>query len=342
MRFQIKIFVFIFLFSLVSALTVWSEPLPSLSITGAVNNPLKMDVKNLDPLKTIDVQLNEISSKKDYSGAFIYHGVALKSLLSLAGIEKKATDFNKPVDLAVIIKNQAGECVALSWGEIFYKNPENVVIATSADPILPRKGLEHFADPEACQKMIRILNRKIGFPKLIITSDFLTDRCIENVTEVIVHDLRSDVPGEKSPNPYSETFSVSGKVTHPQTFEKLPDHSPVAIPCHIVGEGRGYHGTRVFGGISLKDVLRSSNPDMNLNTVFLISAPDAYRALVSYGELFFNPHGDRILIADRCDGEMLKEGGKFILVFPDDLMADRMVKAVCKIEVIHLEGPSAK
>ncbi|MBU4316484.1 MAG: hypothetical protein KKF30_04335 [Proteobacteria bacterium] len=34
-----------------------------------------------------------------------------------------------------------------------------------------------------------------------------------------------------------------------------------------------------------------------------------------------------------------KKGGQFILVLPDDLMADRMVKAVCKIEVIHLDLP---
>jgi hypothetical protein len=337
MRFQTPRIGLVFLFLLWFNSPLYAETAPALNISGSVNNPASISIKNLENFQTLDVQLNEITSNQEYHGTFIYHGVSLKTLLTLADIEKKDTDFNKPVDLAVMVKNQAGESVALSWGEIFFKNPGNVVIATSADPVLPHKGIDHFKDKQAYHKMMEILNRKIGFPKLVIPSDFHTDRCLEQVTDIIIQDLRPHVPGEKSPTPHSETFSISGPGIHPETFAQLPEHTPVEISCHIVGEGRGYHGTHAFGGMALKELIRAPKPEMNLNTVFLISAPDAYRALVSYGELFLSPYGNRILVADHSNGKKIKEDGKFILVLPDDLMADRMVKAVCKIEAIPLE-----
>ena len=77
------------------------------------------------------------------------------------------------------------------------------------------------------------------------------------------------------------------------------------------------------------------NPD--INTVFLISAPDGYRSLISYGEFILAPYGSNILIADRADNQPLKENGKFIALLPDDLSADRWVKAVEKIDVIRLK-----
>lgn len=41
-------------------------------------------------------------------------------------------------------------------------------------------------------------------------------------------------------------------------------------------------------------------------------------------------------MADRMHQAPIKQGGKFFLIPPDDLMADRDVKAVEKIEVISL------
>jgi hypothetical protein len=74
----------------------------------------------------------------------------------------------------------------------------------------------------------------------------------------------------------------------------------------------------------------------DLSQVFLVSAPDGYRSLFSYGEVFLDPAGGRVILADRSNGKPLKRGGKFFLAPPDDLMADRDVKAVEKIELISL------
>jgi hypothetical protein len=325
------------LLSLAFSFSVYAEPARTLTISGAVNNPLTLHVKDLDQFKPVDVQLNEITSQKDYNGAFVFHGAALKTLLDVADIEKKDTVFKKPVDLAVVIKNQAGEQIALSWGEIYYKNPHNIVIATSADPIFPHKGVDHFSDPDAYHQMIRTLNRQIGFPKLVITSDFYTDRCIENITEIIVVDLRPDVLDKNTSSLYAEKFQVTGAVKNPLTVEKLGNQAlRISIRTHVLGEGRGYHGTRNFSGVPLKTFFDASSLQLGLNTVFLLSAPDAYSVLLSYGELFLNPHGARIIVADTCSDAPIEKNGKFILVLPDDLMADRELKAIRKIEIINI------
>jgi len=48
--------------------------------------------------------------------------------------------------------------------------------------------------------------------------------------------------------------------------------------------------------------------------------------------------GDRIIIANKANGEEIKKVCKFCLILPDDLMADRWVKAVGKIKVISLKN----
>ncbi|HPD61325.1 MAG TPA: SAM-dependent methyltransferase, partial [Thermodesulfobacteriota bacterium] len=76
----------------------------------------------------------------------------------------------------------------------------------------------------------------------------------------------------------------------------------------------------------------------NTNTVFLVSAPDGYRSLISYGELFFNLLGERLIIADAADNHPLEKLGAFAFVAPDDLSTGRWVKAVSKIEAITIKS----
>jgi len=335
MKKGIKVFAF---FSLVfSSPGLYAEAGSGVNITGAVRNPLEITMSSLETLSASEVQLNDIIEDGKFNGVFEVRGVPLKDVLDLAHVEKKETDFKKPIDLAILVRNNTGQMVTLSWGEVFYRNKEEVILATSAKPVFPKKGIDHFENKDEYHQMIKILNRTVGFPRLIVRSDFYTDRSIEGVTEIEVYDLRPDVPGKKSPNPHSGNFLVNGTVIKPYTTDRFDEPSLRKITAHIVGEGRGYHGTHDLRGISLKELIMAAKPNLGLNTVFLVSAPDAYRSLLSYGEVFLNPHSDRILVASERDGKPIKEGGKFIMVLPDDLLADREVKAVRKIEVISLE-----
>ncbi len=49
------------------------------------------------------------------------------------------------------------------------------------------------------------------------------------------------------------------------------------------------------------------------------------------------PDGRNIVIADSVAGQPLEKNGKFSVIFPNDLSADRWVKAVSKIEAIQLK-----
>ncbi len=335
MKNKIKIFVFFLL--VISSPGLCATATGGVNITGAVRSPLEITMGSLETLSVSEVHLNDIGKDGKFNGVFEFRGVPLRDLLDLALVEKTETDFRKSIDLAILVRNNAGQMVTLSWGEVFYRNKEEIILATSAKPVFPGKGVDHFENKYEYHEMIKILNRTVSLPRLIVSPDFYADRSIEGVTEIEVYDLRPDVPGEKSPNPYSEDFVVNGSVRKPYTIDRLEESSLKKVTAHIVGEGRGYHGTHDLRGVSLKKLIMAAQPNLSLNTVFLVSAPDAYRSLLSYGEVFLNPQSDRILVISERDGKPIEKDGKFIMVLPDDLFADREVKAVKRIEVISLE-----
>jgi DMSO/TMAO reductase YedYZ molybdopterin-dependent catalytic subunit len=306
------------------------------AITGLVKQPLNLTRQDLNGFDSIRVQFNEVRSDGSFQGVFHYSGVPLKSLLELAGVEKKETAFGKKVDLAILARNKKGLQVALSWGEVFYRNPGGIIVATSALPIMPHKDCKRCHDPEVYKPRLDQFQRKIGFPKLVIGSDTYADRSLEEITSIEVLDLRPKMPAKKLKELYSAEFTITGAVEKAQTMQDLGAYPRKEITVKHLGEGKGYHGIDRFAGVPFKAILDKAGIAPDLNKTFLISAPDGYRSLFSYGEIFLSPAGDRMTIADRINGHPIKKGGKFILVSPDDLMSDREVKAVQKIEVISL------
>jgi precorrin-4 methylase len=308
----------------------------TLAITGLVRQPLNLTRQDLNGFDAIRVQLNEVMSDGSFQGVFHYSGVPLKSLLELAGVEKEETAFGKKVDLAILVRNKKGVQVALSWGEVFYRNPGGIIVATSALPIMPHKDCKRCHDPEVYKPRLDQFQRKIGFPKLVISSDTYADRSLEEITSIEVLDLRPKMPAKKLKKLYASEFTITGAVEKAQTVQDLGDYPRREITVMHLGEGKGYHGIDRFAGVPFKAILDKAGIAPDLSTTFLISAPDGYRSLFSYGEIFLNPAGDRMTLADRINGQPVKNGGKFVLVSPDDLMSDREVKAVQKIEVISL------
>ncbi len=308
----------------------------SLGIVGLVKQPLNLSLEDLTGFDTINVQLNEVMQDGGFRGVFNYKGVPLKTLLELASVEKEESAFGKKVDLAILVRGENGKEVALSWGEVFYRNPDRIVIATSARPIMPKHSCTGCHSPEEYQPRMDQLKRNIIFPKLVINSDTFADRCLDGITSIEVVDIRPRMPSQKSEKLYSPEFSISGPDIRTKTFKKLSGFPKIQMTVKHIGEGKGFHGIEKFQGIYLKALLETVDTKPDLSQVFLASAPDGYRTLFSYGEIYLDPAGERLLIADKINNEDFENGGRFMLVPPDDLMSDRDVKALQKIEIISL------
>jgi precorrin-4 methylase len=315
----------------------WSTSSPVISITGLVRQPIHISMDDLSRFEAVNVRLNEIKKDRNYYGAFNYHGIPLRTLLELASVQKEETDFPKQVDLAVVIRNKNGGQTVLSWGEVFYRNPAEIIIAFSAIPIIPHKTCQDCHNPEFYQKWISPLNRQVGLPKLVVANDFYSDRSIEDITNIEVVDLHPKMVVQKLPELFSSGFTITGSVKQILEFADLSSYLHLEIPAKQIGDGKGYHGLRNFRGVPLLELLDKAGIEPDLNTVLLVSAPDGYRSLISYGELSLNPEGRNIIIADRVDNQPITKTGKFVLIMPNDLSADRWVKAVAKIEIINLK-----
>jgi len=315
----------------------WAGKAPSVSISGLVRQPLNLSMEDLRAYQSIEVQFNELYADKSYTGTFLYRGVPLRALLETAFIQKEAGVFNKHVDLAVVVKNNDGKQVVLSWGEIFYKNPGRIIVGLSARPILPKKDCTKCHKPEVYQPRLDQFHRQIGFPKLIVASDEWADRSVENISSIQVIDLRPEENSKKPDTLFSPGFKVTGAVKTPLDITDLSGYARDSVKTRHLGEGRGYHGVDFMEGASLRSILNKAGIESDVGTAFLISAPDGYRSLFSYGEVFLDPGGERLLVADRMNRHAIEKDGKFFFVPPDDLLADRDVKAVETIEVISVK-----
>jgi len=318
-----------------------SAAAPTFSITGLVKQPITMGIDDLARFQTVRVQLNEIMKDKSYKGAFYYNGVILRNILDTASIEKKVKTSSKAIDLAIKVTNKEGKSVVLSWGEVYYRNSGDIIIATSAAPITPRKSCAscHKGEEAMYQPYLDVFNRKIDFPKLVVGSDGYGGRSLEGVVsiEVIDPNQNTTARGNTSEKLFSPSFKITGLVKKEMTVTDLSKYARKELTMIHMGEGKGFHGIGNFSGAMLKALLEDAGIENDLASVFIVSAPDGYRSLFSYGELFLNRADDTVIMADRLNGKAIDEEGKFFLVPCDDIMSDRDVKSVEKIEVISLK-----
>jgi hypothetical protein len=322
--------------------TTGGASLDLIQIGGMVRQSLALTIKDLNRFQSSSVRLNEVSSDGTYHGVFHYTGVPLRTILEMAVIEKKKdAGFNKLNDLAIIVKNKAGETSLISWGEVFYRNPGEIILATSASPIVPHVKLnDSYASQKIYAERLAKLSRSIGFPRLVVAGDFYTDRSLEGVESIEVVDLKPPTQAAKRGHVplFSSSFSIitddANKNQQLTDLGAFPREDVITIS---VGDGTGYHGIKTFSGVPLASLLDEMQVDKDPKTAILVTASDGYRSLLSYGELFYSINGKRILMADQSAGAPLKNNGKFILILPDDQAADRLVKAVSTVEILRIK-----
>ena len=323
--------------ALLTCLTMGVTSTSALTIGGVVRQPLNLGLEDLAKLESLSVRLNEITSDRQYHGVFTYRGVSLRTLLELAVIQKEESVYAKPIDLAVIVKTREGKKAVLSYGELLYRNPGEVIVAVAATPISP-----HYSDCGSChdkgvyQPVLDQLKRQVAFPKLVVANDFYTDRSLEDVVSIDVVDLKGQAEKKEMKKLFSPKFTVSNGKGKTVEIADLKSYRHVEVLSKTVGDGKGYHGLKRYSGVPLREILKAAEVGQEMDAVILVSAPDGYRSLFSYGEIFLAPLGERIVVADRLNDQPLEEEGRFLLLPPDDLAADRDVKALDRIEVVSL------
>ena len=124
---------------------------PAISITGTVKQPLNLSMEDIRRFEAVTARLNEVSADKNFHGVFSYRGVPLRTLLELATVQKEKSDFSKSVDLAIAVKNKNGQQTVLPWGELYYRNPADILIAFSATPVMPHRECSTCHTPK-CSK----------------------------------------------------------------------------------------------------------------------------------------------------------------------------------------------
>lgn len=335
---KIKFFYLMIVFFTV-IMVVFTIPAMALSIGGAVRQPMNLTMEDLSNAVQSEARLSEVEHNNTFRGVFIYRGVSLRNLLQTATISKEIENYSKLIDLAVVITNKNGKKTILSWGEIFYGKPSDIIIALTATPVMPGPA-------ESCAKChsssvyepaLNQLKRKIGFPKLVIADDFYTDRCLEDIEHIEVVDIKGKMDwkaNEKAKSPFFTITTDSGKIFK---IDNLTGYRPSGISFKQVGPHRGYHGVKKFEGVPLRDILKKIKAADDPNNIFIFTSADGYRSLLSYGEIFKGIKGERIIIAEKNKESSSNNGKGFSLVIPDDFMADRMVQTIKTVEIISLK-----
>lgn len=312
----------------------------SFAISGLVQNPLIIDLEKLAGFSPVKVRANEVSSDGKYHGAFLYTGVSLKSLLELSQIEKKEAEFFKRTDLAVVIKNSGGFETILTWGEIFYHNPSYAVIAFLAEPVFPQKSCTDCHKGNEYLRWLDPLKREIGLPKLVLADDIYSDRNLEQIKSIRVIEPKRIQLNRPKWKIYSKQIHIKNTDGKTYTLKDISLFDTEVVAAKQIGDGKGFHGHSICKGASLFDIINRLGIKPSVNDMLLVSAPDGYRSLLSWGELSMTPYGKGIIIADNINGKEIKEMGKFNMIIRDDLSADRWIRAVSSIELIrHKEEP---
>lgn len=319
---------------------------PAMTITGEVTNPLKLTIAELARLQSVEIQLNEVDRDRQFHGVYLHQAVPLRTLLDMAGIITQDQPTGKGIELAIRVTGASGKQVVLSWGEIYYSTAAEYAIAFAAAPVKPmmtEARCQKCHGPEIYRSALEQYARPALLPKLLIRGDFYTDRCLEGVTRIEVIDLYPKLKSDRSVKLESSEFQVTGLVAKELKLSSLKDYPSMAMWKKVVGLHMGYHGLHLYKGVSLAKVLETAGVGDELTKAVMISAPDGYRALFSFGELFQSFKGRRIMLAESVDGKPLKgqRGGKYRIIVPEELVDDRDVLAVDRIEIIDLK-PKAK
>ncbi|HOQ71346.1 MAG TPA: SAM-dependent methyltransferase [Syntrophales bacterium] len=146
----------------------------------------------------------------------------------------------------------------------------------------------------------------------------------------------------------SPRVSITGAVRQPVvlSLEDLSRFQSLSVRLNEVDSARHFHGSFHYQGVPLRTLLELAHIHKEeasfskyLDVAVVVRNAQGKQAVFSWGELFLNPDGKHILIADGKENQGVAKEGRFTLVIPNDLSSDRNVKGITSIEVVSLKPP---
>ncbi|MCL4809727.1 MAG: hypothetical protein KJ062_18345, partial [Thermoanaerobaculia bacterium] len=342
-----------------------SAPAPAkgIALSGSVKKPQAVDAAALAALPRHAV-LAKVPGTARYRGTFATEGVALKDLLEKAEVAKATNDnFDRPLDLAVVVTGRDGKKALFSWGELFLLGDEGAALLVDRmRPLVPhhhekiedaRFGPGAWFGVEAREKLDVSgcagchdggKLGKIDVPRgvcLVPTRDATGRRFVEDVVSIEVRQAGFPAPPRKRDlaDPWVEApaLVLPDGASTPLTAAALKDVARVEGEDDGIGLGRGFHGHRRFAGASLAALLRGRLPakvDPGLLFV-VVTASDGYRSLYSGGEILLSRLPENVLLVDTEDGKPLfRKSGRLKSAVRGDFFVDRAVRNLAEIRVV--------
>ncbi len=314
----------------------------AVNISGLVRQPVSLTRMDLQSFQSVTVKLNDVRSDGSFRGVFRLRGVPLRTLLEMAHISKESSVFNRDMDIAIVVRGASGEATVFSWGEVYYRNRSEIILAYDSTGLLPHKECAACHEKETYEPWRNQVLRKVPYPKLVATGDYFSDRSVEAVTSIEVVELGVDrgfqVARQDAPDDYrSPTIKVTDSDGKVRELIDLPELPRLEAQVIQAGDGTGFHGVRDCEGVSLKAVLEGLGYGPDSTSGFVFTARDGYRVFLSSGEIFLAPTGKDILLAEVMNGTKLTDSGRYQLVPVSDDSADRWLRAVATIDMVKYE-----
>jgi hypothetical protein len=292
-----------------------------IDVRGELINGGKVDITKFQKHSIIVKEAILEADTTRFVGAYRYDGYSLSDILNDFIVKKNnQAVFSQVIDLYVTIENDRGDTVVLSWGEIYYPvHLHDILIATSVARIVPSKTKDLWPLPEQT--------------RLVIGHDLISQRNIPNPTRITIRSAAIDLPVKKDAGVlFSPQIKVLIDKRQAGSVASLNKTLPwLTYNSIFYGRGRGIHGTTAFTGLPLKQVLTNFvkvNSAELRKGYLIIAAPDGYRGVFSFSEIFNrNDQAEALLIEDREN----KDGGAFRLFPASDFFSDRAIKAVSEI-----------
>ncbi|MEE4260366.1 MAG: hypothetical protein V2I62_11430 [Bacteroidales bacterium] len=291
-------------------------PLEKIIVDGETNGQIEIDLTNL-PLHSVIVKETAWTADSNkFIGAYRYNGSSLYDILNQVPLLKKnAEQFNPIIDAYVEIRNNSGEKVVFSWGEIFYPiHRHEIIIATQVMQIVPSKTKEYWALPNDA--------------RIVAAADLITERNISNPAKITIRSLDKQFEVIRELDPmFSESVGIFNNEKEVARISEMPEGPMVNYPNIFYGRGRGIHAVTPFTGTLLNSQLIeyfTLNREALRTGMFTISAADGYRAAFTYSELMNRNDQSEVLLIDKGDSD----GGRFIIYPSADFFSDRAIKSI--------------